>query len=110
VIDLDGEYPADAQAKRSRRSTWSRNARRPRRSAAARVRRAGLRLGATGDRADGQRSCCHRGQPKLSKVEHRRAATWVTLILFALGGLTLLLALVVTVMIVYTWLTDGIGA
>jgi hypothetical protein len=48
--------------------------------------------------------------PRLSAVEHRRASRWVTLILFALGGVTLLLALVATVMIVYTWLTDGIGA
>jgi hypothetical protein len=49
-------------------------------------------------------------RPKLSNVEDRRAGRWVVLALFALGGLTLLLALVVTAMLIYTWLTDGTGA
>ena len=47
---------------------------------------------------------------KLANVKTRPAVVVVTVALFALGGLTLLLALVVAVMIVYTWLTDGIGA
>jgi uncharacterized membrane protein len=48
--------------------------------------------------------------PKLANVKNRPAVVVVTVALFALGGLTLLLALVVAVMFVYTWLTDGIGA
>jgi hypothetical protein len=35
---------------------------------------------------------------------------WVTVALGVLGGATLLLALAWAVMIVYAWVTDGIGA
>jgi hypothetical protein len=43
-------------------------------------------------------------------AEREGRVHWVTVALGILGGITLLIALLLAVLIAYTWATDGIGA
>lgn len=50
------------------------------------------------------------GLDRTDRDETRGRVHWVTLALGVLGGATLLLAFAWAVLIVYAWVTDGIGA
>lgn len=55
-------------------------------------------------------ACVSRPTKRVDGDETRGRVHWVTVVLGVLGGAALLVALVWAVIIVYTWVTDGIGA